>query len=68
MLFLLDDYYYYINEVDSLKFIKYLVSVHPDSVVKVFTKLNDKSQLYVIDNIDLSLYYNEISGIRKLTD
>ena len=58
MLFLLDDYYYYINEVDSLKFIKYLVSVHPDSVVKVFNKLNDKSQLYVIDNIYFSLYYN----------
>ena len=60
MLFLLDDYYYYINDVDSLKFIKYLVSVHPDSVVKVFNKLNEKSQLYVIDNIDLSSFYNEI--------
>ena len=65
MLFLLDDYYYYINEVDSLKFIKYLVSVHPDSVVKVFNKLNDKSQLYVIDNIDFSLYYNEILDSSK---
>lgn len=60
MLLLLGQYYRYIDEVNALKFIKYIVNTHPDRVVETFRELNERSQLYVIDNIDLSSFYNEI--------
>lgn len=60
LVFLLNSYYFYFDEVNALKFIKYVVDRHPDSVVRVFNMLNENSQLYVVKNCDLSSFYREI--------
>lgn len=59
MLVELNDYYFYLKEIEAYKFINYCISNNLD-VKRVFNMLNEESQVYVINNCDLSEYYYDL--------
>ena len=56
MLVELNDNYFYLKEREAYKFINYCISNNLD-VKRVFNMLNEESQVYVINNCDLSEFY-----------
>jgi len=62
----LNDYYYYLNGEQALKFINYCINNNIDRVISSFNKLNEKSQVYVINNCDMSSFYYELLVGSKL--
>ncbi len=62
----LNDYYYYLNGEQALKFINYCIDNNIDRVISSFNKLNEKSQVYVINNCDMSSFYYELLVGSKL--